>query len=151
MSISISTRHKILHTFFYGEVTGSRLFLAGTAFVWSILISLDPSYIDRPSVRYFFPYGNAYIWSAVSALVGLFQLQIVQRSWVNTPVTLVFDFIIAVFWCYSVVSYVAYDFPPPPTIATEMIVMIMSLWVFIRSGTEVKGDVVLGEPNGREG
>lgn len=138
MSLSYHSKKVILSALFCGELNWSRLMMSASSLVWGLLLLADQFIGDRVGFRIMLSALPHYLWGCLFIASAGTQFFIVVRKCFNNNFSLIFDGLNATLWCFVVSSIIVSDFPPPATISTEVVIMLLSCWVFIRSGSETK-------------
>lgn len=138
MSLSYRSKLQILQTLFYGELNWSRLIMAASAIVWGVLLFIEQDVITRPGLRIMAEQMSHCVWGGIFLTSGFLQFYILVKKKFNSKLSLIFDGANAVLWCFTIISVIMSDFPPSATISTEIVIMLLSCWIFMRSGSEKK-------------
>lgn len=118
-----------------------RFILTAASLIWGILLLIDPLISERPGLAILDSMVDTNIVCGAFLVSAAAHIAILFDFWVFKKVTVVFDTFNAGLWCFIVTTIIASEFPPPATIATEIIISLISIWILIQNnGNGVETD-----------
>lgn len=122
----------ISHAIFDTDLTGVRLCLALSEFIWAIMLLWTGETFGRPTYT-----GMAHVmqeeaWAFLFLISGTLQISIVMQEDYHSKFARYFAASNAVLWSFVVISMLLSVYPPPAAISAEITMAFVAIWIWVR-------------------
>ncbi len=122
----------ISHAIFDTNLTGVRLCLALSEFLWAIMLLWVGDTFGRPTYL-----GMAHVmreegWALLFLVSGTIQVSIVMQEDYHSRFARYFAGYNAVLWTFVVTSMMMSVYPPPAAISAEITMALVATWIWVR-------------------
>ena len=117
---------------FEDQFVGTRLILALSELLWSILLLWPGDTFGRPTYAHMSKVLPEEAWGVVFLVSGVTQLSIVMREDFHSTLARYFSAWNAALWGYIVTSMLLSVSPPPAAISGEIILAFAAAWIWLQ-------------------
>ena len=120
------------------DMTSIRILLVIAEFLWAITLYWPGDTFGRPTYNGMSDFATEIEWANIFFVSAIIQFLLIYKNDYTTKFSYAFAAWNSVLWLFVCGSMYLSVYPPPAAISGELSLAIGALWVFIRSGKDVR-------------